>query len=110
MREFESIRVLRTTAGNELAAIRIGRLLTQNTELPRPRSGSAAAAWILQKICQKGGVDYVNISGLRTGPYIGRTGSDSVCFLEFPVFTRAGMQFESHLGHSMTPRQRGLLL
>jgi hypothetical protein len=26
------------------------------------------------------------------------------------VFTRAGMQFESHLGHSMTPRQRGFLL
>jgi hypothetical protein len=23
------------------------------------------------------------------------------------VFAWAGMQFESHLGHSMTPRQRG---
>ena len=27
-------------------------------------------------------------------------------FLEFPVFARAGMQFESHLGHSVSAVQR----
>ena len=32
---------------------------------------------------------------------------DSVVFADFPVFARAGMQFESHLGHSIPPRQRG---
>lgn len=25
----------------------------------------------------------------------------------FPAFARPGMQFESHLGHGMSPRQRG---
>jgi hypothetical protein len=44
---------------------------------------------------------------LRTRPYIGRFGPDSVCFRGSPMFARAGIQFESHLGHSMTPRQRG---
>ncbi len=43
---------------------------------------------------------------LRTGSYIGRTGSYSVCFREFPVFARAGMRFESHLGHSVSAGQR----
>lgn len=28
-------------------------------------------------------------------------------FSRFPVFNRAGSQFESHLGHSISPRQRG---
>ena len=31
---------------------------------------------------------------------------DCVSFLEFAVFARDGMLFESHLGHSVTPRQR----
>lgn len=42
----------------------------------------------------------------RTGWYGGRTGPDSACFRGFPVFARAGMQFESHLGHNVFPRQR----
>jgi hypothetical protein len=36
----------------------------------------------------------------RIGPYRGRIGPDSVCFRGCPVFTRARMQFESHLGHA----------
>jgi hypothetical protein len=36
---------------------------------------------------------------LRTGSYWGRIGPDSVCFRGSPVFARAGMRFESHLGH-----------
>ena len=43
----------------------------------------------------------------RTGSYSGRTGSDSGGFLEFPVFARVGMRFESHLGH-VFPLFRGL--
>ena len=35
----------------------------------------------------------------RTGPYIGRIGSDSACFRGSLVFARAGVRFESHLGH-----------
>ena len=31
----------------------------------------------------------------------------SACFRGFPVFSGAGMQFESHIGHSISPRQRG---
>jgi hypothetical protein len=45
--------------------------------------------------------------GLRIGSYVGRIGRDSACFREFPVFTREGMQFESHLGHS-NPLVRGV--
>ena len=37
--------------------------------------------------------------GLRIGPYIGRTGSDRVCFRGSGEFAGAGMRFESHLGH-----------
>ena len=37
--------------------------------------------------------------GLRIGSYMGRIGPDSACFRGRPVFARAGMQFESHLGH-----------
>ena len=44
---------------------------------------------------------------LRTGPYIGRIGPDSACFREFPVFARAGMRFESHLGHGVSAGQQG---
>jgi hypothetical protein len=33
---------------------------------------------------------------LRIGSYIGRIGSGPKCFLEFPLFARAGMRFESH--------------
>jgi hypothetical protein len=40
--------------------------------------------------------------------YAGRTGPDSSCFREFPVFARAGIRFESHLGHSVSASQ-GLL-
>jgi hypothetical protein len=40
--------------------------------------------------------------GLRIGSYWFRTGPDSVFFLEFSVFARGGMQFESHLGHSVS--------
>ena len=43
---------------------------------------------------------------IRIGSYIGRTGPDSVCFRDFPVFTRAGMRFESHLGHSVSAGQK----
>ncbi len=44
---------------------------------------------------------------------MGRIGPDSACFRGFPVFTRAGMQFESHLGHSVSAGQKlfvGLVL
>ena len=44
---------------------------------------------------------------LRIGPYQSRIGPDSACFRGSPVFAGEGMQFESHLGHSITPRQRG---
>jgi hypothetical protein len=60
-------------------------------------TGASLAIWC---------VDNVNTTGLRTRPYIGRTGSDYLCFLEFPVFSRPGIQFESHLGHDVFPRQR----
>jgi hypothetical protein len=43
----------------------------------------------------------------RTWPYRGRIGPDSACFRGCPVFAGSGMQFESHLGHSGSPRQRG---
>jgi hypothetical protein len=46
-------------------------------------------------------------SGLRIGSYWGRIGPDSACFRRSPVLARAGMQFESHLGHSIPPHQRG---
>ena len=36
----------------------------------------------------------------RTGSYIGRIGPDSACFPGIPMIARAGMQFESHLGHA----------
>ena len=42
---------------------------------------------------------------LRTGPYIGRTGPDSVCFGGSLLFARAGTRFESHLGHSVSAGQ-----
>ena len=47
----------------------------------------------------KSGCGHCPHFGLRTGSYIGRTGPDSACFRDFPVFVRAGMQSESHLGH-----------
>ncbi len=43
--------------------------------------------------------------GLRIGSYWGRIGPDSACFRGSPVFARAGMQFESHLGHSVSAVQ-----
>ena len=43
---------------------------------------------------------------LRIGWYMGRIGSDSVCFREFPVFAGAGMRFEFHVGHSVSAGQR----
>jgi hypothetical protein len=49
---------------------------------------------------QKRGCAQCARPGLRIGSYICRTGPDSACFREFPVYTRAGMQFESHLGHA----------
>ena len=42
----------------------------------------------------------------RTQSYCCRTASDSGRFRDFPVFTRAGMRFESHLGHSVSAGQR----
>ena len=45
--------------------------------------------------------------GLRIGSFINWTRSDWLCFRGGPVFAGEGMQFESHLGHSITPRQRG---
>jgi hypothetical protein len=36
-----------------------------------------------------------------------RTGPDSARFRDFPVFAGEVMQLESHLGHSIPPRQRG---
>ena len=47
---------------------------------------------------------------LQSGLYIGRTASNSACFRGFPVFSGPGRQFESHLGHSISPRQRGFAL
>ncbi len=44
--------------------------------------------------------------GLRIRSYIGRTGPDSARFRRSPVFARAGIRFESHLGH-MFPLVRG---
>jgi hypothetical protein len=40
--------------------------------------------------------------GLRIGSYRCRTGPDSACFRGSPVFAGEGMQFESHLGHSIS--------
>jgi hypothetical protein len=39
---------------------------------------------------------------LRTGSYIGRIGSDFARLRDFPVIAGAGMQFESHLGHTVS--------
>ena len=47
---------------------------------------------------------------LRIGSYWDRFGSDWGSFRGIPVFARAGVRFESHIGHSMSPRQRGFLL
>jgi hypothetical protein len=44
--------------------------------------------------------------GLRTGSRVSRIGPDSLWFREFPVFAKAGMQFESHLGHGVPAGQR----
>jgi hypothetical protein len=38
--------------------------------------------------------------GLRIGSYRCRTGPDSLCFRESPLFAGERMQFESHLGHA----------
>jgi hypothetical protein len=46
----------------------------------------------------------------RTASYSRRTGPDSACFRHFPAFARLGIPFESHLGHGIPPRQRGVLL
>ena len=45
------------------------------------------------------GVYKVHTLGFGSGRIVGRIGSDSACFRGSPVFARAGMQFESHLGH-----------
>jgi hypothetical protein len=45
--------------------------------------------------------------GLRIGSYWWRIGPDSAGFRGSPALARAGTRFESHLGHGMTPRQRG---
>jgi hypothetical protein len=42
----------------------------------------------------------------RIGRYSRRTGPDSACFRHFPVFSRLGIPFESHLGHGI-PLVRG---
>ena len=42
----------------------------------------------------------------RIKSYWCRTGSDSACFRDFPVFAGAGSRFESHLGHSKAAGQR----
>jgi hypothetical protein len=70
---------------------------THKMELPHPggRGGrlDSAAKWAIRGCAQ------CAHPGLRIGPYIGRTGSYWLCFREFPVFARAGVRFESHLGH-----------
>jgi hypothetical protein len=43
--------------------------------------------------------------GLRIASYVGRIGPDSVCFRGSPGFAGPGMQFESHLGHSVSAGQ-----
>ena len=52
------------------------------------------------------GVDIVN----RSGPGLGPTAAGLRMFPTLPRIPRLGIPFESHLGHGITPRQRGFLL
>jgi death-on-curing protein len=69
-----------------------------------PQWGSAVVVWCAQKGELR--VWTCPHSGLRIGSDVGRFGSDSACFREFPVFARPGRQFESHLGHSVSAGQK----
>lgn len=74
------------------------------------RAAAAPGVGVRQKCSgpMKSGCGQCPHFGLRIGSYIGRIGSDCVCFWEFPVFPRPGVRFESHLGHSI-PLVRGVL-
>ncbi|MET4097137.1 hypothetical protein ABIB51_004093 [Arthrobacter sp. UYCu712] len=78
--------------------------ITLKMELPRSdRRGSRPGEWRKMGKRKCGHCPHFR---LRIGSYIGRTGPYWGCLREFPVFSRAGMQFESHLGHSVLAGQR----
>ena len=86
MRHFESTEVLGPSGSRtSWREIRLGRLLAQNTELPRPIvRGARQSHGIAQNLSEKGCVECAHF-GLRTRSYVGRTGSDCLCFRDFPV-------------------------
>jgi hypothetical protein len=67
---------------------------------PAPVRGARQLFEVAWNVANKRGCAQCAHFGLRLGAYIGRTGSDCRCFLEFPVFAGLGIQFESHLGHA----------
>ena len=100
MRESESMHILRTNAGRTgWLESRSGRLPAQNMEQPRPRLGRAAVAWSGTKSVRRAlltmSTDLTSDWAVHRQDWL-----YSVWFLEFPVFARAGMRFESHLGGS----------
>lgn len=74
-----------------------GGMRAQHARDPRPEWCGISMEL---RLMRKRGCAQCAHSGRRTGSYIGRIGPDSVRFRGSPVFTRAGMQFESHLGHA----------
>ena len=80
----------------------------QNTQLPRSLVGERGSRLEPQNLSGSACVQCAHFS-LPIGSYIGRTGPDCLCFLDFPVFPRAGMRFESHLGHSVSAGQKRFL-
>ena len=82
------------------------RIVSRDTEEPHPFIPGCGpwseSSEVTKMVC----VQHTHFS-LRIGSYMGWIGPDCLCFLEFPVFSRAGMRFESHLGHKTSPCQRG---
>ena len=84
------------------------RIFAADRRLPRSRVGERGTRHFAAQNLSERGCGQCPHFWLRTRSYIGRTGPDCLCFLEFPVFAGAGMRFESHLGHVFS-LFRGLL-
>ena len=99
--EFESAHALRSSAvGTGWPDISSVRLLgAEHSTAAVPGRGARQSLCVAGKLGEWWRVQRTHFS-LRIRSYIGRIGPDCLCFLDFPVFARVGMRFESHLGHS----------
>ena len=107
MKEIESTPVLRTNVARAgLPGDSPGGLPIQNKELPHSLKGECGSCLGIFGIGPKGGVDSVNTFGFGLGRTSAGLARIRHVFWSFLVFPRAGMRFESHLGHDVFPRQR----